>query len=143
MDELMLWKEKLKEKGIRWTKQRAALLRVLLQIKRPLSAQEIFLELETEGVDLRLSTVYRNLNCFKSNGIVKNFNFDEQENKFELIKGEHHHHLICINCEEVKPLDCPLQEFEAEVDQETDYAILEHRMKMYGICPNCQKDTAD
>ncbi|GAB6098713.1 Fur family transcriptional regulator [Halanaerocella petrolearia] len=139
MDQLSTWKDKLRSKGIRCTKQRCAILEVLIDIKHPISAQDIFARLKEGRPKLRLSTVYRNLNYFVGENIVRKLKFDEHENKFELDEGNHHHHLVCLDCEEVVPLDCPLDKFDEELGTQTGYSILEHRMKFYGFCPECQK----
>ncbi|MCK8823738.1 Fur family transcriptional regulator [Fuchsiella alkaliacetigena] len=138
MDEkLSIWKQKLKKKGLRWTKQRAAILKVLLASERPLSAQEILLRLQSQNSKLRLSTIYRNLNYFEQEQVVNLLQIDQKENKFELNNG-HHHHLVCADCEEVLVLDCPLQNFEKQLSGKTDYTILEHRLNIFGICPDCK-----
>ena len=142
MDKLDVWKEKLKEKNIRWTKQRTLIFELLLDSEEPLSAKEIFSELEAKGVELRLSTVYRNLNFFAEQEILEVFNFNTQEKKFELITGEHHHHLLCLGCEEVIALECPLEGYSDKLSSETNYQISKHRLKVYGICPSCRDDKA-
>jgi Fe2+ or Zn2+ uptake regulation protein len=138
MGDLELWEQKLRDKGIRWTRQRRIIIEVLLASTRPLSAQDIFAKLEGDYPKLRLSTVYRNLNSFKDNKIVRALNLNGNEQKFELIDGHHHHHLICIKCDDILPLDCPLKEFESKLKDDTGYIILDHRMKIYGLCPNCK-----
>jgi len=138
MGSLELWEQKLKDKGIRWTKQRRMIIRVLLASTRPLSAQDIFAKLQRDYPKLRLSTVYRNLNSFKDGKIVRSLNLTGNEQKFELIDGNHHHHLICIECDDIIPLDCPLKDFENKLKDDTGYTILDHRMKIYGLCPNCK-----
>ncbi|OCL28021.1 transcriptional repressor [Orenia metallireducens] len=139
MGKLELWEQKLKDKGIRWTRQREIIIGVLLDSSRPLSAQDIFAKLKEEYPKLRLSTVYRNLNSFKDDNIVRSLNLKGNEQKFELIDGHHHHHLICIECDDILPLDCPLKEFERKLKDDTGYTIIDHRMKIYGLCPSCKK----
>ena len=138
MDTLSFWKEKLKEKGIRSTKQRSVILEVLLETRRPVSAQEIFSKIKDEDSRIRLSTIYRNLNQFENHGLVNRLNIDDKENRFELISEEHHHHLICVECGEILPLDCPLKDYEDRLGRETNYNILDHKLKIYGVCPLCQ-----
>ncbi|MGM0472177.1 MAG: Fur family transcriptional regulator [Bacillota bacterium] len=130
----------LKEKEIRCTNQRKAILKVLYQIDRPLSAQEILNQLKSKHPKLRLSTIYRNLNLFEVNNLINRLNFTDQETKFELLTDKHHHHLICQVCGEITPLDCPLNNFEEELSSKTDYTILDHKIKVYGICPHCKKE---
>ncbi|SDC18501.1 MULTISPECIES: Fur family transcriptional regulator [unclassified Candidatus Frackibacter] len=141
MDELAFWKQKLKDKEIKFTKQRFAILKVLINSNRPLSAQEVFKKIKSKGDTLRLSTVYRNLNYFEEKNIIYRLNLYGKESRFELRVGrEHHHHLVCVICSKVRALDCPLHNFEEKVSDKTDYQLFEHKIKLYGLCPRCKKN---
>lgn len=65
------WIDKLKEKGLKVTRQRLAILEVLVEENFPLSAQNIFSKLRRNNPNLRLSTVYRTLNSFVEKKIVR------------------------------------------------------------------------
>ena len=138
MNDLAEWKEKLKTEGIRCTKQRLDILKVLVQQKKPLTAKEIHHKLKDSKINLRLSTIYRTLNLLEEKEFIKKLNLADDESKFELLVGPHHHHLVCVNCNEIVALDCPLQEFEEELGAKTGYEIQDHSIKFYGLCPNCQ-----
>ena len=140
MNDHLYWKEQLTEKGLRSTRQRTAILGVLIEQRRPLSAQDIFFCLQKSSPRLRLSTVYRNLNLFTEKEIVRKIDYklDKRESCFELVVGEHHHHLICIDCGEILPLECPLRDYQRKISRETEYTILDHTMKIYGLCPKCK-----
>lgn len=132
------WIDKLKEKGLKVTRQRLAILEVLVEENFPLSAQNIFSKLRRNNPNLRLSTVYRTLNSFVEKKIVRKLDLIDKESFFELLSGEHHHHLICMKCGEIIPIDCPLKDYEGELIDKTDYTIIDHRLKIYGICPRCR-----
>ncbi|MFW6035723.1 MAG: Fur family transcriptional regulator [Halothermotrichaceae bacterium] len=141
MNKLDYWQEKLKEKGIRNTEQRTAIMQVLIDNKIPMTAGDIFDKLKKEMPRLRLSTVYRNLNGFEENDIIRKIeiNIEKKENYFELLDGKHHHHLICEKCGEILPVACPLKEYMDKISQETDYTISDHKIKIYGCCPRCSE----
>ncbi len=139
---ILTMQEYLKNKGIRITKQRQAILQVLLDRSCPLTANHIFSLLEERFPQLRLSTVYRNLNMFVDKNVVRKMelNPSNKESYFELNIGEHHHHLVCVKCNEIVPLDCPLKEYEKTIINKTDYILIDHKIKVYGICPKCRKE---
>jgi Fur family transcriptional regulator, ferric uptake regulator len=139
MNDLSIWKERLKNKSIRCTNQRTEILKVLIDSKLPLTASDIHSRLKYNNSKLRLSTVYRNLNCFVNENIVRKLNFKFNQSMFELLDGEHHQHLICIMCGEIIPIECPLKGYEEKLSSRTNYLITEHNLEMYGICPDCQK----
>ncbi|SFL94791.1 Fur family transcriptional regulator [Halanaerobium salsuginis] len=140
MNQSLNLEKKLKKLGIRVTSQRIKILELMAEQQRPLTAADIFARLKTDNPKLRLSTVYRNLNNFVAKNIVSKIELklDKKESYFELLQGEHHHHLICLNCGQVVPLSCPLEDYESKISKETNYKIVEHRLKLYGLCPKCQ-----
>lgn len=140
MDQKLDLKEMLKKLGIRVTRQRLEILNLMVEQNKPLTAADIFSKLKKSNPKLRLSTVYRNLNKFVENNLVSKIEIkkDNKESYFELLQGNHHHHLICLNCGKIVPLECPLEDYEEQVSQDTEYKIVEHRLKLYGLCPNCK-----
>lgn len=134
-------REQLKSRGIRDTNQRQAILKVLMEKSRPLTAYHIYNNLKDNFPQLRLSTIYRNLNTFVEKKMVRKMELDpkKKESYFELNDGEHHHHLVCVECNEIVPLDCPFKEYENELKDKTNYTLLEHKIKIYGICPKCKE----
>lgn len=143
MSDLAEWKNQLRAEGVRCTKQRIDILEVLLQQKKPLTAKEIHHKLKDSKIDLRLSTVYRTLNLLEEKEFIKKLNLADDESKFELLVGPHHHHLVCVNCNEIVPLDCPLKEYEGQLGAETGYKIQDHSIKFYGVCPDCQEKNSE
>lgn len=141
MDKENYWEDQLKDKGVRCTRQRLAILKLLNKEDYPLSAQDIYAKLKDNNPGLRLSTVYRNLNYFEKKKLVRRLNLNNKESMFELLDGEHHHHLICIKCGEIIPLNCPLKEYEKLLTQRTNYTIVEHKLKIFGICPECKESS--
>ena len=133
--------EILRNKEIRLTRQREAILEVIYEAKRPVTATYIYSSLQETNPSLKLSTVYRNMHLFVGKGILRKLSLgiENNESYFELIRDEHHHHLICIHCNSVLPLDCPLGEFEEKIKEETAYTLIDHSVKIFGICPHCQK----
>lgn len=133
--------ELMKSRDIRITRQREAILKILYDYDRPLTVNDIYSVLEREIPSLRLSTIYRNLNSFVKKELVRkiDLNINKKENSFELLKAEkHHHHLVCVRCNDIVPLDCPLEKYEEKVKKKTNYTILDHKVKIYGICPKCK-----
>lgn len=141
--ELEQWQKEFRKRNIRCTSKRLGIMKVMVNNDSPLSAQEIFQKVKKEFSEIRLSTVYRNLNFLEEKDIVRKIglNIDNRENKFELYDQghSHHHYLICLECGEIIPLECPLQNFKEKVKSETDYKMVDHNLKMYGICPACKE----
>lgn len=131
--------QKLKEQGVKMTEQRRELLRILEDAHRPMTAEEIFFQLKVTTPDVCLATVYRNMELLVSRGVVRQLQLSGKSRVYELIGDAHHHYLVCLSCNKtVKLEDCPLHQYEAKVVANTDFTITEHRLAMYGYCPQCK-----
>ncbi|MGM0437816.1 MAG: Fur family transcriptional regulator [Bacillota bacterium] len=132
-------KKILKDNEIQVTKTRLQILNIIVEKKKPLTATEIDEIAKDKKLNIRLSTIYRNLKFFTKNEILRQLNFFSDEKRYEMLVDNHHQHLICLKCGEILPIKCPLAKFEKEIEKETNYEIKKHDMEMYGICPKCQK----
>ncbi len=130
----------LKEKDIRCTRQRIAILRLMKEEQVPLSAKDIFSKLKASYPKLRLSTVYRNLHYFEDKKVVAKVDLNDKESMFELFEGDHHHHLVCVDCGKIISVKCPLGDYEKRLQEETGYIVLKHKLEIYGICPDCREE---
>ena len=63
-----------------------------------LSAEDVFKMLIASGEDVSLATVYRVLTQFELSGILLRHNFEGGKSVFELNHGEHHDHIVCLQC---------------------------------------------
>jgi Fur family ferric uptake transcriptional regulator len=106
-----------------------------------LSAQELHDELKAEGRPVGIASVYRVLELLMSLQLVQRFDFDGGTSRYEpaLPGGEHHHHLVCVSCGEVRPFDDPDLEtaIHATADR-AEYAIRDHDVVLRGRCPRCR-----
>ena len=134
------WKDELKENNLRVTNKRLGILNIISGSDKPLTAAEIYDELKKEYENIRLSTIYRNLNLLSENKILSSFELSlEQKEKYYEIKSskKHHHHLVCVNCEKITPLKCP-HKYIKEIEEESNYLLLNHHIKLYGLCDSCK-----
>lgn len=125
------------------TKQRGAILRLLEESTEPASAEELFALLKPEFPNLALSTVYRNLERFTGEGLLKKDSFNDGVIRYSPVQ-EHGHFLICTQCDcKIKLDDCPLSGIEQRLARETGFEINGHSLTIYGKCPTCKKNRRD
>ena len=129
---------------IKSTKQRKMVYDYLERSEHPVTAEVIYRELrEQDSLEdtMNLSTVYRILDVFvRSQLVVKKVYGQYQCSTYEMRSNEHKHHLVCVKCHKITVLNgCPLKGYDEMVRNETQYRILEHRLELFGICPECQK----
>jgi len=130
--------DKLKQQGMRLTKQRTDLVHYLSQYQDeyvPITQIDRYMRDLYPG--LSHDTIYRNIKSFEDLGIVEAHQENDQTTvKFQCdFQHPHHHHFICSNCHRVQELEmCPLDFFEAQLPGAT---ITGHRFELYGLCADC------
>lgn len=124
--------------GLRITEQRRTIAQLFANATGLLSAKEVFLGMVEKYEGLSFDTVYRNLKLLKELGVIEQFQI-EDSNKYRVGcfgHQQHHHHMICLACRSIFPLEsCPMDNFQAP-DQ---FQIVKHKFEVYGYCDNCQQ----
>ncbi|AFS78352.1 ferric uptake regulation protein Fur [Gottschalkia acidurici 9a] len=139
-------KIKLKEKGYKLTTQRKAIIDVFLKNQSShLSPEEIYDNVRNSYPEIGLATVYRTLQLLEQLNIVYKVNFDDGCSRYELnldTDDHQHHHLICIKCGKVKEVKLDLLEnLESEIEKEGDFKVVNHNVKFFGYCKNCEDES--
>jgi Fur family iron response transcriptional regulator len=84
--------EQLKAAGLRPTRQRLALAKLLLESgPRHVTAEELFHEARTAGIPVSLATVYNTLHQFTSVGLLREVVVDMGQSYFDTNTSHHHH----------------------------------------------------
>jgi Fur family ferric uptake transcriptional regulator len=109
------------------------------------SADDLYIALSNEGLDIGLATVYRVLTQFEQAGILLRNHFEsgKAEGKaiFELNEGVHHDHLVCLDCGHVEEfVDAAIETRQREIAEKLGFDLQEHALALYGSCTkkNCQ-----
>ncbi|MDQ8182542.1 Fur family transcriptional regulator [Pelagicoccus sp. SDUM812005] len=127
----------LKKERYRITEPRKALLRLLVESQKPLSAEDAHLSLGAQDYDL--VTVYRNLETFEAAGIATRIPTESGKSLFELNAEEHHHHhIICRKCHKAEKLDhCEVEKLET-LAAKLGFTEVTHVLELYGVCGDCR-----
>lgn len=142
MSEEKLENKDLKKVGLKVTLPRIKILSILENSsQRHISAEEVYKKLLESGDDVGLATVYRVLTQFEAAGLVMRHRFDTGHAVFELDEGQHHDHLVCVQCSRVEEfVDSIIEERQLAIAQHFGFQITEHCLYLYGICQACQQN---
>lgn len=138
-------KKLLKEKGLKVTAQRLAVLEaVASRPEEHLTAEEIFTLVKVSCPDIGLATVYRTIQLLNELNLIDRISFDDGFVRYEIGSApdreqrHRHHHLICRKCGRVFSFqEDLLEELEAKITATTGFAIVNHEVKFYGYCKEC------
>jgi Fur family ferric uptake transcriptional regulator len=134
--------EQIKQAGLKVTHPRVTILNILERSdQRHLSAEDVYKEILTAGEEIGLATVYRVLTQFEGAGLVCRHHFEGGQSVFELNRGGHHDHLVCIKCGSVVEfVEDVIEERQRAIATQHGFTIEDHSLVIYGVCPKCQSD---
>lgn len=128
--------EDLKNTGLKITLPRIKILEVFQKSQeRHMSAEDIYRFLSQERVDIGLATVYRVLTQFEQAGILSRSSFENGKAVYELDLGEHHDHLVCLDCGRVEEFfDAEIEKRQHQIAQAKGFKLSEHALSLYAQC---------
>lgn len=137
--------DQLRTRGWRITPARQSMLEILCAHHKPLSVGVIIEAMAKRGLKPNKTTIYRELERLKEEGIVREVLIDGKAQYFELLnEDEHHHHLICVVCKRIEDFD-PSPEVEKKIDEltslvqkNTRFGMLSHSVDFFGTCGRCK-----
>ena len=126
--------------GLKRTKPREQIWKILAAADHPMEVQEIYRLMESEEGSLAMSTVYRALAAFEEHGLVtKTTMMGGETAVYRLRRADHEHYAICLRCHRQIPLkECPFEHVAMETEGE-DFLVTSHRLELYGYCAQCRR----
>ncbi len=126
----------LREHGHRITRPRVAILEALIARQGPVAIEVLHQSMPNGVCDL--ATVYRCLAAFEKIGIVRRSYFSEGTAIYEFtLGGDHHHHIICRECQKVEALDFCVVEGLERLVRDRGYRDVSHMLEFFGVCSTC------
>ena len=128
--------EELKNTGLKATLPRLKILEVFQKAKqRHMTAEDVYRVLLEERSDIGLATVYRVLMQFQQAGLLSRSNFESGKAVFELDEGQHHDHLVCLDCGRVEEFfDAEIEKRQQMVAKSRGFVLQEHALSLYASC---------
>jgi Fur family ferric uptake transcriptional regulator len=97
-----------------------------------MSAEDVYLALRKAGEEVGLATVYRVLTQFQGAGLVERHNFEAGHSVFELAKGDHHDHMVCVESGDVIEFTDPvIEKRQQEIAAEHGFELVDHSLVLY------------
>ena len=133
--------EELKSTGLKATLPRLKILEIFQQGgQRHMTAEDVFRILLDVRSDIGLATVYRVLTQFEQAGILSRSHFESGKAVYELNEGQHHDHLVCLDCGRVEEFyDAEIEKRQNDVATAKGFVIADHALSLYAHCSrtNC------
>lgn len=129
--------EQLQSRGLKKTSQRQRILEMFLNTEGHPSVEEFYDLVRAQDPGIGYSTVYRTLKLLAELGIAEEVRLGGLT-RFEH-KHQHHDHLTCTQCgRSVEFVNPRLEEIQDQVAAEHGFLPQDHRLEIFGLCPDCR-----
>lgn len=120
------------------TRSQEQIFLTLQTLNRPVSAQDLYLELRQHQQTIGLATIYRSLEALKLEGSLQVRTLATGESLYSLAQQDQHY-LTCIHCQQSIPIDeCPVHALEQRLEQSHQFKVYYHTLEFFGLCEQCQ-----
>lgn len=132
---------KIRERGHRLTPQRMAVLKALIAGDDHPSVAQVYERVKADFPMISLATVYQTIALLKEVDEVWELGFGDGGNRYDGLRPYPHPHLICVQCGRIVDLESEaLDEIAQQVERELGYRVVDRRLDLFGVCPECQQD---
>ncbi len=122
------------DKRLRMTGQRRVIARVLSEAKDHPDVEEVHRRAHAADPRISLSTVYRTLRLFETNGILERHDFGAGRGRYEEAARNHHDHLIDIETGRVIEFsNAQIERLQQRVAEELGFQLVGHTLELYGV----------
>jgi len=135
-------KQIIKNKGLKYTKQREIIFETILNSTQHLNAEELNIIITKKYPDekIGIATIYRALAFLEESDLISSIALTNDGKKFEPNTKQHHDHLICVKCNKIiEFVDNSIEKKQEKVACENGFKLLNHTMYLYGICKDCNE----
>ena len=123
----------LRQAGVRITRQRRLVLRLLAEASDHPDAMELHRRAAAEDASVSLTTVYRTLKVLEEKGEIHRHAFEGGPSRFEPADAAHHDHLIDLDTGQVIEFRSEkIEALQREIARGLGYDIVHHRLELYG-----------
>ena len=139
--EKKIFTEFLKNRGQKFTKERAAILRKTCSTEGHFNPESLYLKIKETGIKASRASVYRTLNLLCECGLIGRSMKTEQGTLYERAFGhEHHDHMRCIVCGEIIEFySNVIEKLQKLLCEKQNFLGESHTLEIRGYCEKCQK----
>lgn len=145
-EQLESFKSYLTSMGLKYTRQREAIAEVFFDSGAHLSLTDLLDLAKVRHPSVGYATVYRTMKILAESGLATEHKFAEGNVRYEpSVEGEHHDHLICVDCGKIVEYeDEQIERLQEELARQRGFRVVSHRHEIYAQClvANCAERPA-
>jgi Fe2+ or Zn2+ uptake regulation protein len=131
----------LRQRGIRLTRQRRAILQVMNSAEQHLDVDQILARAQKLDSDVHLVTVYRTIDLLKKEGLIDELDLLHlrgDRHYYETHGPRDHIHVACLRCGKVREFESRLyDQLKEQIARDCEIKVSVSRTEVGGICNDC------
>lgn len=131
----------LREQGLRSTRPRRAVWRVLARAQAHLTVEQVAAAVSENGDDVDLASIYRALSLFAELGIARETRLlGEEASRWERAHPDEHFHLVCAVCGDVDHhVGSLVAQIREHLDRGHGFEVQDVELVVTGRCTACRR----
>jgi Fur family transcriptional regulator, ferric uptake regulator len=133
----------LSKRGIRLTRQRRVLLRVMETAQRHLDAHDLLRQARKFDPQVNRVTVYRTIDLLKRHGLIDELDLLHlrgDRHFYESHAARDHIHVACLRCGKVREFESGLfEQLKQQIERDLHIKITVSRTEIGGYCDTCRE----
>jgi len=132
--------DRLTREGHRLTTPRQAIIKLVAPRSDHFSAQEVWDEVRGQYRGIGRATVFRTLDLLAELGVLNRIHTGDSCHRYTVCDTRHHHHLMCVECGQVMPLEASgIEQQIRRMAGEAGFELLTHHLELIGRCASCRQ----
>ncbi len=131
----------LKTKAHRITNERFLILDSALKMNCHFDADELYLQMKKDYINVSRATVYKTLELMHQCSILTKHNFKGDRTIYETCIGRNqHYHIICVTCKKIFEFENPsIEKIQNKICKENKLKMVDHTLQVFAKCENEKK----
>jgi len=134
----------LDDAGYRRTGARRSIAQLIAARNGPFSAADLVEDARVRRLAIGRATIIRTLDVLAELHAVERLDLPSGEHAYVACEPVHHHHVVCSTCGASRDVDdAGWRAVVRDIERTTGYRIDDHRLELFGVCPDCRRTAID
>jgi Fur family ferric uptake transcriptional regulator len=126
--------------GVRVTDARRVVADLVSEQSGHFTANDLLAVAAARHLSVGRASVFRTLELLTDLELIERLDLPTGEHVYVACERAHHHHVICSRCRRsVEIDDAGIGAVLRRIAAETGFAIDDHRLEVFGLCPDCRR----
>jgi Fe2+ or Zn2+ uptake regulation protein len=134
----------LDDAGYRRTGARRSIADLIAARNGPFTAADLVEDARARRLGIGRATIFRTLDVLADLHAVERLDLPTGEHAYVACEPVHHHHVVCSECGASRDVDdAGWRSVVRDIERRTGYRIDDHRLELFGVCPDCRHRSID